>query len=223
MTLNQLARIPATSNARGRHLLTFTGVAGAGYSLSWIAGLSVPAPSPAFGASGSQIAGALAGHQSAVALQFALTEGLPAVGIAAVSVALARAARQRGSVAAGRVALVSGLVAATISLAQFALGMALARTAAPDTAHLLFGAVNRMDGVKMLLLAVLGLAGAAAGAAVLPRWLRWTGVGLAVSIATSGVVYLLLVQSLTIAAGPALLALLVFVTGSGLALGRKAR
>jgi hypothetical protein len=222
MTINQLTRVPAASSARGRRLLTLTGVAGAGYSLSWIAGLGVRAPSPAFGASGVQIVRALAGHQSAVALQFALTEGLPAFGIAAVSVALARAARHRGSVVTGRIAFVSGLVAAAISLTQFAVGMALARTAAPGTAHLLYEAVNRMDGVKMLTLAVLGLAGAAAGTAVLPRWLRWTGAVLAASIATSGVVYLLLVQSLTIAAGPALLALLIFVTGSGLVLGTKA-
>jgi hypothetical protein len=34
-----------------RHRLTVTGVAGIGYTLSWIAGLSVPAPSPKLTAS----------------------------------------------------------------------------------------------------------------------------------------------------------------------------
>jgi hypothetical protein len=35
-----------------RRLLTVSGLAGVGYSLSWIAGLAVPAPSPGFGAAG---------------------------------------------------------------------------------------------------------------------------------------------------------------------------
>jgi hypothetical protein len=78
-----------------RRLLTVSGLAGVGYSLSWIAGLAVPAPSPGFGASGTEIVAALSGHGPAVAAQFALTEGLPAAGIAVIAVALARTARAR--------------------------------------------------------------------------------------------------------------------------------
>jgi len=156
-----------------RRLLTVTGVAGIGYALSWIAGLSIPAPSPKLTASGTEIAAALAGHGTAVAAQYALTEGLPAAGLAIVSIALARAARRSGAAAAARVALIAGVSAALISLLQFALGAVLAGTASPGTAHLLYDAVNRLDGVKMLALAVLGLAAAASG--VLPRWLRYAG------------------------------------------------
>ena len=222
MTINQLAQTPLRTQpdarvARTRRLLTFSGVVGTGYTLSWLAGLSVPAPSPSFGAPGRAIVTALAGHQTAVSLQFALTEGLPAAGIAVVSFALARAARRRGAAPAGRIALISGAAAAAISLVQFVLGLALARTTAPGTAHLLYGAVNRMDGGKMLALAILGAAGATA--AVLPRWLRYTGIALAVSMAVSGVCYLLLMQGLRVTAAPALVLLLVFITGSGLALG----
>src|ERR1700727_2283555 len=67
---------------------------GIGYALSWIAGLSIPAPSPPLSASGAEITAALAGHGTAVAAQFTLTEGLPAAGLAVVSLALARAARR---------------------------------------------------------------------------------------------------------------------------------
>ena len=200
-----------------RRLLTVTGVAGIGYALSWIAGLSVPAPSPKLTASGAEIAAALAGHGTAVAAQFALTEGLPAAGLAIVSIALARAARRSGAAAAGRVALIAGVAAALISLLQFALGAVLAGTASPGTAHLLYDAVNRLDGVKMLALAVLGLAAAASG--VLPRWLRYTGIALAIAITASGVAYLLLLQNLAILAVPAGVLLLVFITGAGIALG----
>jgi hypothetical protein len=216
------------SGPRGRWL-TGLGAVGIGYSLSWIAGLSVSAPSPAFGASGRQIVAAFAGHGAALATQFALTEGLPAAGIAVVTVALANAARTRGQVTAGqitagqitagRLALASGLTAAIISVLQFVLGLLLATTSSPGTAHLAYAAVNRMDGGKMLALAVLGAAGAAM--TPLPRWLRITGIALAVSITVSGVVYLLLLSSLAAAAGPALVLLLIFITGCGIIIGMQ--
>jgi hypothetical protein len=99
--------------------------------------------------------------------------------------------------------------------------MWLAATSSPVTAHVLYQMVNRMDGVKMLALAVLGAAGAAALA--LPRWLRYTGAALAVAIAASGVAYLLLLQSLAPLAGPALVLLLIFITGAGIWLGGRVR
>jgi hypothetical protein len=220
MTINQLAgsAVPATARATAtgkRHrLLTVTGAVGIGYTLSWIAGLTVPAPSPKFSASGAQIVSAVAGHAPALAVQYALTEGLPAVGIAVVAIALAR-------IAGSRLAMAAGVTAAAISVLQFCLGTWLAATSSPVTAHVLFQMVNRMDGVKMLVLAVLGAAVAAAPA--LPRWLRWTGAALAVAIAASGVVYLLLLQGLMLLAGPALVLLLIFITGAGIWLGGTVR
>ena len=193
---------------------------GIGYALSWIAGLSIPAPSPPLSASGAEIAAALAGHGPAVAAQFTLTEGLPAAGLAVVSVALARAARRSGAAAAARAALVAGLAAALVSLVQFLLGMALAAASGPGTVHALYDAVNRLDGIKMFLLAIVGLAGAACAA--LPGWLRCTGIALAVALVCSGVPYLLLWSGgavLAYVSGPLLL---LFITGSGIALGRLA-
>jgi hypothetical protein len=213
-----------TGPARRRRLLTVTGVVGIGYSLSWIAGLAVPAPSPRFGAPGAEVVTALAGHAPAVATQFTLTEGLPAAGIAVISLALARTAARRGPADAGslpgRLALVFGLAAAVISALQFGLGIALTMTSAPGPAHLLYASVDRLDGAKMLALAVLGAAAAAMTA--LPRWLRYTAMALAVTITGSGLVYLLLVTSLAAAAGPALVLLLAFMTGCGIMIGMKA-
>ena len=201
-------------------LLTVPGLAGLAYTLSWIAGLAVPAPSPGFGTSGAGIVAALSGHGPALAAQYALTEGLPAAGIAVIAVALARLARRSGATVAARFALVAGLTAAVISAVQFGLGLALAATAAPGPAHLLYTSVNRLDGAKMLALAVLGVAAAAMTA--LPRWLRWTGIALAVAITCSGLVYLLLIGSLAAAAGPALVLLLAFMTGCGIMTGMTA-
>ena len=115
-------------------------------------------------------------------------------------IALARLARRSGATAAARFALVAGLTAAVISAVQFGLGLGLAATSAPGPAHLLFTSVDRLDGAKMLALAVLGVAAAAMTA--LPRWLRWAGIALAVAITCSGLVYLLLIAPLAAAAGP---------------------
>jgi hypothetical protein len=97
------------------------------------------------------------------------------------------------------------------------LGAVLAGTTTPGIAHLLYDGVNRLDGVKMLALAILGLAGATSG--MLPRWLRYTGIALAIAIAASGVAYLLLLQGLAVLAVPAGVLLLVFITGTGITLG----
>jgi hypothetical protein len=212
--------LSATRDLPRRRLLTVTGLTGIAFTLSWIAGLAVAAPSPKLTASGTEIIAALAGHGTAVAAQFALTEGLPAAGLAIISVALARAARRSGAAVAARFACIAGIAAAVISLAQFMLGMALAVTSAPGTAHMLYEAVNRLDGAKMFALAALGLAGAASG--VLPRWLRYTGIALACAMASSGVPYLLLLPGgavLAYVSGPLLL---LFITATGIVLGTPA-
>ena len=204
-------------DVRHRRLLTVTGITGIAYSLSWIAGLAVAAPSPKLTASGASITAALAGHQAAVVLQFGLTEGLPAAGLAVISIALARAARRSGAAAHARIAIVAGLAAALVSLVQFVLGVVLAGTTNPGSAHLLFESVNRLDGVKMLALAILGLAGATSG--VLPRWLRYAGIILAIAITSSAVAYLLLLPGLAALAYVSGPLLLLFITGTGIALG----
>ena len=145
---------------------------------------------------------------------------LPAAALAVVSIALAQAAHKSGRQPAARAALIAGVAAALISLTQFVLGAVLAATSAPGTAHLLYNAVNRLDGVKMLALAVLAVAAVASG--ILPRWLRYAGIALAITITASGIAYLLLLQNLANLAIPAGVLLLVFITGTGITLGTSA-
>ncbi len=86
-----------------------------------------------------------------------------------------------------------------------------------------FDAINRLDGVKMLLLAAVALAAFAllrAGHPPLPRWLAYESLALAVAIAISGVGYLLLLSGPALAAWVSLPLLLVWVTGVGVALAR---
>jgi hypothetical protein len=66
------------------------------------------------------------------------------------------------------------------------------------------------------------LAVAAAASGVLPRWLRYAGIALAITITASGVAYLLLLQGLANLAIPAGVLGLVFITGTGITLGTSA-
>lgn len=211
-----------------RRLGTVPAVAGIAYTVSWVAGLALPVPNLPINASGAEVIARYADHVAAVQAQFALTEGLPAIGLAIVAGALARAAHRSGERRLSLITAVSGAIAAAISLTQYALGAVLAGAAVPGhatgQAGALFEAVNRLDGIKMFALAVLALAGAAlAGkAGLLPRWLRYAGGALAATITVSGIGYLLLIGTLAPMAYVAGVLLLVFVTGTGVALGRKA-
>jgi len=128
---------------------------------------------------------------------------------------------QEGSSASGRVNKRTGTwIDGRIGRISVCRYRRAAATAAPGPAHLLYASVNRLDGAKMLALAVLGVA--AATMTALPRWLRWAGIALAVTITCSGLVYLLLIASLAAAAGPALVLLLVFMTGGGIVTGMTA-
>jgi hypothetical protein len=203
-----------TSSARRSYapVPVLTGIA---FTLSWIIGLAIPAPSPRLTASGATVLAELEGHGGQVVASYTLIWGLPAFGLAVISVYLARYARHP------RWVLGAGLFAALLSLTQFAAGIALARASAPATAHLLNEAVNRLDGVKMLAIAAFALL--AATEAALPRWLRWLGVALGISITASGVAYLFLLDSVSWLAYVAGVLLLIFIPAAGIVLGRACR
>ena len=212
-----MSPLVANPSISRRRLVTLPAVTGVAFTLSWIAGLSFSSPSPALNADGTAILAAYSGHAGAAIANFTLTEGLPAFGIAIVVAYLTPVLRAAGgwhAITAG----VAGGVAAVISVTQFALGVALAHTTTAGTAHQLWDLVTRLDGVKMLALAVLGLA--AALAPVLPAWLRYLGGALAIVITASGVAYLLLANGLAFLAWPAGLLLLAFIPAAGIVAGR---
>ena len=139
-----------------------------------------------------------------MALRSFFVHGLAAVAIVLIALRL------------GRGAAVAGIVAAGLSVTQFVVELVMAADA--GNAGTLMEVVNRVDGLKMFALAALALL-ALRG---LPRWLRVVGVALAGSIVVSGVGYALLVPSLAHAAFVSLPLLLVFMTGAGLIVARRA-
>jgi hypothetical protein len=229
------SRKPSVAPSWRRGLATVPALAGIAYAVAWLAGLSIFSSSATVRTTGAKVLAADAGHQAAAATQFVLTEGASAVFLAVVVIAIGRAGlrtadgRPVRAAGAARVTITAGLVAVAISLVQCVLGVYLATSVVPaghvTAAGDLTDAISRLDGVKMLVLAVLALAGVALArrTSVLPGWLSYTGIALAVAIVVSGVGYLLLIDSLALAAWASLPLLLVWVTGSGIALGRAGR
>jgi hypothetical protein len=203
-------------------------VAGIAYTASWVAGLLVSPWSTDLHSSGSQVVAALAGHEAAATADYLLTEGAAAVFLALVATGLAGAAARAGARRPGRAALATGLGAALLSLVQCAIGGYLSVVVAPagnaGTAGTLTSWINHLDGVKMFVLAALALATAALTRRerVLPRWLGITGWIAALALACSGAGYLFTIGALAAAAYASLPLLLILVTGSGIALSRRA-
>ena len=208
-----MSTLAATSTASPRRLGLL--VAAVGYSVAWILGLMVPVPAVDIDASAQTVLGSVVGHEGAVGLRALLVHGLAGVALATVAVALARATGARS-------VLLAGAVAAGLSLVQFVLELVLTGPAGSGAVPSLVDAVNRIDGVKMFALAALALAGAAAirRFAVAPRWLGGVGYVLAVALVASGVGYALLIPALGQAAYVSLPLLLIWVTGTGVALAR---
>jgi hypothetical protein len=229
MTTETAATAPSTPvGRRSRSLITAPAVAGIAYTAAWLLGLAVWPSNLDVATENAKVVATYSAHQGAAITQYLLVEGLAAIALAVVVTALGKAARRRGAERLGRAALIAGLAAVAVSLAQCALGLLLAGSAAPDgetdRAGRLFDLIDRMDGVKMFALAAMAVAGIGlAGRVVLPRWLGYTGAVLAVALSASGAGYLLLNTTLAqavLVSGPLLL---VWVTGAGVALARTSR
>jgi hypothetical protein len=109
------------------------------------------------------------------------------------------------------------LTAVTVSLAQMLVGLLLALRPTVATADTLFDALNRLDGLKLVVLAGVAVAAVRLD---LPGWVRRLGLPLAATLLVSGVGFLLLDSGLATVAAPALFLLLVWVAASGVAASR---
>jgi hypothetical protein len=143
-----------------------------------------------------------------------------------VLVAVARAAGRASAVSTSRFILGAGLTACLVSAAECVLGVVLVTSlASPAHVHRagdVFDAINRLDGVKMLVLAtVITTATLARRELGLPRWLSAAGVMASLALVVSGVGYLALDGALADAAFLSLPLLLIWVSGTGVALGRR--
>jgi len=220
---------PTSSKGTSRSwVLRRTTLAGFGFTLSWLVGLSVFAATTTVASGGGEVIAAYRGRALGGVLQYLFTEGLPPIAILIVVGALARSIRKEGYTRLGTATWLTALVASIISLVQFVLGVVLVTAAVPAgdaaTSGLLSDSVTRLDGAKMLLFASMAttaflyLVGVKRGVLI---WLRVVSVLLVLSITVSGFGYLFMMTSLATAAYVSLPLLLVWVTGFAIVLGRS--
>jgi glucan phosphoethanolaminetransferase (alkaline phosphatase superfamily) len=222
------ATAPAVPNfdpVRRHWMLCSPAVAGVGFSVSWVIGLSVFSVFTEVHTTGAELPSIYSGHQSISMLRYLLTEGAPAIALAFVVWALS------SSVSGRRPAMIvraTGLSAAMVSLAQSGFGIYLTSVAVPAgraaTAQSVFTAINLLDGTKMLLLAALAVSSIVLTEQKrleLPSWLDHTTTLLATALAISGVSYLFGLPGLDVAAWVSLPLLLMWVTSLGVVLAPK--
>jgi hypothetical protein len=229
MTAETAATAPKMSvGRRSRNLITAPAVAGIAYTTAWVLGLAVWPSNLDVAATNVKVLATYRAHQGAAVTQYLLIEGLAAIALAVVVVALGQAARRRGAERLGVATVVAGLTASALSLVQCVFGLVLAGWVAPDReaerAGRLFDLINRMDGVKMFALAAMAVAGVGlVRRTVLPRWLGYAAALLTVALIASGAGYLVLNSTLAQAAFVSGPLLLVWVTGVGVALAQTSR
>jgi hypothetical protein len=227
MTTRTAAAPSRPIRLRGRGLLTTPAAAGMAFVVAWVAGLVVWPANLDVAASGSKVVSEYTGHQGVAVTQYLLVEGLAAIALAVVVIALGRAAIRRGDWRLGRGVVLAGIGAAIVSLVECALGLFLAGAAVPDgetgQAGTLFHLINRLDGAKMLAFAAMALAavGLARRGGLAPHWLGYVAALLSAAMIASGVGYLLLNNTLAQAAALSLPLLLIWVAATGVTLGRR--
>jgi hypothetical protein len=194
--------------ATGRWRAYLPATAAATYVAAWVAGLAAWPVNLALNASAAKVTAAFRQHPAEAVIQFLLVEGLAGLLLGAV-LAAALLRRPRRPVRS-LIPIVAGTAAVATSVLQCIIGLMLTSAAASrDSARCLDleALVNRLDGAKMLALAVVAIC--VATVPTFPRWLRVLSVLLAVAIAFSGYAYLALANVLAWTAyvsGPLLLA-----------------
>jgi hypothetical protein len=196
-------------------------VAALSFAAAWATGLVIGPASLDVTAPDAAVLRAYAESQGAAIAQVVLTQGVAAAALAVVVLALGQAARGRDARRIARRIEVAGLAAVVLSLVQGAHGIRLAGWVAPegDSARVgrVFEFINRIDGVKMLLLAIVAVSGMALArqAGLLPRRADFARVVLAAALTGGGVGYLLPNPALAWMALLALPLLLIWVAGMG--------
>ncbi len=220
--------ITLRTSERRQMPLAGAALAGVVYIAAWIVGLAIWPSNVAITDSSREVVNVYGAHRAVGVAQFLLVEGVAAIALLFVLVAVARAADHAGAVAPSRLILGAGLTACLVSLAEGVLGVVLVTSlASPAHVHRageVFDAINRLDGLKMLLLAtVITTAVLARRAIGLPRWLSAAGVMASLALLVSGIGYLALDGALAYAAVLSLPLLLIWVSGTGLGVSQHLR
>ena len=192
-------------------------VAGLAYVGAWVVGLTAFGAGPSATASDSEIARFFAGHRAISTVQSLFIHGIAAI---ALLVVITTVERQGTS---NRLASAAGLTAVSLSLVQCGLDIYRSMISTGTTTATLVHTIDRIDGAKMLALAV--MIGASVklfrSTGMIGRKMELVGKAAVPALVVSGLAYATATTALLAAAEVSLVLLLTWVGYTGVAASRS--
>lgn len=215
MSVNTKHDLGGTLTAR-----RWVAISGLVFVLAWVIGLLMEPGGPATTASAIDVASYYRAHQAAQHVQSYLIDGVAGIALLTFAAALHAVFRSLGEAFSAPASVVfgAGIAAGSVSLVQAAIGEAIVNPgllASTDVSgvRLLFILLNEADTFKLLALALLAavVAWLALQTRVLPAWIGWLGVLLAILLFVGGLSFVLGSDALYFVLYVALPLLLVWV------------
>jgi len=180
-----------------RNWLTFSGLI---YVLVWVIGLLLPTGSPSASTSNTEIKQILLANQQARIAQVYLIDGIAGIAILVFAASVASLFRTLDEKNASPVNVVlgAGIAAGSISLVQAGIQQTIVNQellAAADTPfRMLLVLVNQIDTFKLMALALLSVSTSVLGlrTRLIPAWIGWLGIVLALALLLGGLSFTLI-------------------------------
>ena len=172
-----------------RNLLAFFGFL---YVAVWGIGLLIPTGTLSPSMSNAELQQVLLANQLARLIQVYLIDGVAGISILLFAVATANQLQSADEKTLARVVLSAGVVAGTISLVQAGVQQTLVNThllaSAETPFRTLLVLVNQIDTFKLMALALLSVSTSVLGlrTRLIPAWINWLGIVLAIALILGG-------------------------------------
>lgn len=197
-----------------RNWLVFFGFV---YVLVWVIGLVIPAGTLSASMSNAELQQVLLANQLARTVQVYLIDAVAGIAILLFAVAVSSLFLSTKEKTLARVVLSAGVIAGTISLVQTGVQLTLVNSdllASTETPfRTLLVLVNQIDTFKLMALALLSVSVSMLGlrTRLIPAWINWLGIILAIALLLGGLSFVVANSMLTAILFSSLPMLLVWV------------
>lgn len=187
------------------------------YVAVWVIGLLIPTGSPSVSMSNAELQQIFTANQLARTVQVYLIDGVAGVAILLFAVAASSLFLSAEEKTLAHVVLSAGVVAGTISLVQTGVQLTLVNSdllaSAETPFRTLLALVNQIDTFKLMALALLSVSVSMLGlrTRLIPAWVNWLGIVLAIALLLGGLSFVVANSMLTTVLFASLPMLLVWV------------
>ena len=199
------------------------------YVVVWVIGLLIPTGTLSPSMSNAELQQVLLAHQQARMIQVYLIDGIAGVSIFLFAVAVASLFRitDEDNPSLANVVLGAGIAAGSISLVQAGVQQTLINPellVSPESPfRVLLILVNQIDTFKLMALALLSVSTSILGlrTRLIPAWINWLGVILAITLILGGLSFVLASSMLTAVLFASLPMLLIWVASVSVVMVKK--